>query len=85
MYTLAGAQVLRCSTRQAVGRRRSGSRFCSPSDLSSPKDGDMKAMYADRSANDESTGKIYTGKRSLVYGAVSHTVSSWAQDSRFTP
>ena len=27
---LARAQALRCSTRQAVGRRRSGSRFCSP-------------------------------------------------------
>ena len=67
MYTLARAQVLQCSTRQAVGRRRSGSRFCSPSDLSSQKDGDMKAVYTDRSANDEATGKIF-----LCYALLLH-------------
>ena len=52
---MARAQALRCSTRQAVGRRRSGSRFCSMSDRSPQKDGNMKA---DRLANDEATGKV---------------------------
>ena len=55
--TLARAQALRCSTRQAVGRRRSGA-FVVLSYRSSHKDRDMKAVYADGLVNDEVTGKV---------------------------
>ena len=51
-------RALRCSTRQAVGSRRLGSRFCSQSGRSaSERPGDVKAVYADRLAKDEAAGK----------------------------